>query len=147
MPGGESTTISKLLALTGLDKEIVARFKAGSLKIWGTCAGAILCANKVVTDNPVLNLGLADYTIARNAYGSQLESFETKLNFTDGIQVDAAFIRAPKILEFSEDFEVLAVHNKEAVFIKNGNLLVSTCHPELYENNGFYEWLRDWFSI
>lgn len=144
MPGGESTTIGKLLKLTELDKEICSRFKAGNLKVWGTCAGAILCASKIVSDNPVNQLNLGDYSIARNAYGSQLDSFETMLDFADGIEVEAAFIRAPKILEFGSEFEVLASNNGP-VFIKNGNLLVSTCHPELYENNGFYEWLISWF--
>ena len=140
IPGGESTTIGKLLKMTGLDFEIQKRFNEGSLKVWGTCAGAILCASKIETKTPVNQLGLGDYSISRNAYGNQLDSFETELKFRD-FKVKAAFIRAPKITGFDSNFKVLAEHNNEPIFIHKGNLLVSTCHPELYANRKFYEWL------
>jgi 5'-phosphate synthase pdxT subunit len=143
IPGGESTTIGKLLKLTGLDLEIKKRFSEGSLKIWGTCAGAILCATNIDSKTPVNQLSLGDYTIARNAYGNQLYSFETELDFTD-FSVKVAFIRAPKITSFDSGFEVLSEYNKEPIFIRKGNLLVSTCHPELYENEKFYDWLKKW---
>lgn len=146
IPGGESTTIGKLLRLTGLDKEIITRFQAGDLKVWGTCAGAILCATEVESENPVLNLGLGNYKISRNAYGNQLDSFETVSNFNGQFEVECAFIRAPKLLEFDSSFKVLAKVNDEAVFIEKGNLLVSTCHPELYENVEFYKCLKGWVT-
>lgn len=145
IPGGESTTIGKLLKLTGLDQEIVKRFQQGDLKIWGTCAGAILCAKDVKSKTEVSQLSLGDYSITRNAYGNQLDSFETELDFKD-FKIKAAFIRAPKITGFDLSFEVLAGHQNEPIFIKKGNLLVSTCHPELYENNQFYNWLKDWLA-
>jgi 5'-phosphate synthase pdxT subunit len=145
MPGGESTTIGKLLELTGLDSEIKKRVAAGTLKVWGTCAGAILVANEVITDNPVNQLRLGDYSIARNAYGNQLDSFETVIDF-EGIKVDCAFIRAPKILAVGADFEVIGEYQGQPVFIKNDKLLVSTCHPELYENLEFYNWLKVWIG-
>jgi 5'-phosphate synthase pdxT subunit len=137
MPGGESTTIGKLLKTTCLDIEIQNRFRAGDLKIWGTCAGAILCASEVVTDNPVNQLGLADYTIVRNAYGNQLDSFEVSLEVAN-IKTDCAFIRAPQITRLGEGFEVLASYKDNVIFAKKGNLIVSTCHPELYKNQEFY---------
>jgi 5'-phosphate synthase pdxT subunit len=143
MPGGESTTIGKLLKLTGLDLEIKSRFELNSLKIWGTCAGAILCATNVVSKNPVNQLCIGDYTVERNAYGSQIDSFETELEFED-FKIKVAFIRAPKITDFPQGYEVLAVDKHEPVFIKKENLLVSTCHPELYENHDFYKWLSTW---
>lgn len=146
IPGGESTTIGKLLALTGLDKEISNRFKAGSLKVWGTCAGAILCASSVMSDNPVLNLGLGDYSVARNAYGNQLDSFETVINFNGEFDLKCAFIRAPQIEEIGPDWKILSIHENRTIFAIKGNLLVSTCHPELYENVDFYWWLKKWFG-
>lgn len=145
IPGGESTTIGKLLELTGLAPLIKRRYADGNLKIWGTCAGAILCAGEVVTKKPVLNLGLEGYKIERNSYGSQQDSFEAELEFS-GLEgtVRAAFIRAPRLLDLPSDFEVLASHRGEPVFARKGNLLVSTCHPELYENVEFYKWLKEW---
>jgi len=146
IPGGESTTIGKLLSLTGLNLEIKRRFKSGDLKIWGTCAGAILCASRVVSSNPVQSLDLGDYSIARNAYGNQLDSFATVLDFNDEFKVDCAFIRAPQIKDLGgENWKILARHNEKPVFAINENLLISTCHPELYENVEFYEWLKKWF--
>jgi 5'-phosphate synthase pdxT subunit len=145
VPGGESTTIGKLLKITELDKAIIDRYRDGSLKIWGTCAGAILCASEVVSANPVLNLSLEEYCVARNAYGSQLDSFETKIRIEE-FAVDCAFIRAPSIKSLGDEFEIIAKYKEEVVFARKGNLLISTCHPELYENKAFYSWLDSWFK-
>ncbi len=124
IPGGESTAISMHLESTGLDKALADFDKP----IWGTCAGAILMADRIGIE------------IDRNSYGAQLESFEAELEI-DGVQFPAAFIRAPRITEVSDDCEVLIRYNGDPVMVRNGNVLVTTFHPELYEENPFYNWL------
>jgi 5'-phosphate synthase pdxT subunit len=91
-----------------------------------------------------LNLGLADYKINRNAYGNQLESFETTLKMEE-FSVECAFIRAPKIEKLNgNEWEILASYGGQPVISLNGNLLVSTCHLELYRNSDFYNWFIGW---
>ena len=131
-PGGESTVISKFLNKTGMDKAIQKRVKAKTLQIYGTCAGAILLANEVETQYPVNNLGLIDCKISRNAYGSQIHSFETELNFTPTNQkFEAIFIRAPKIISHSDDIKVLCEYKEKPMMLEQDNVLISTFHPEL----------------
>ena len=119
LPGGESTTIDKLLQKFGLDEEIIKQVKNG-MAVWGTCAGAIIL-NK---------LGLIDIEIERNAYGGQLHSFETELEF-DSKKISGIFIRAPKINKVGEDVEVLTKHEGGAVAVRKNNVLITTFHPEL----------------
>ena len=131
IPGGESTTIGKLLKKYKLDKEIKSRFKHG-MPIYGTCAGAIIIAKEILDYDKQPKLGLIDITIDRNAYGRQIDSFETKLTIK-GLkkEFNAIFIRAPKIERIGKDIEVLAKHNDEPVLIKNSHALISTFHPEM----------------
>lgn len=132
IPGGESTTIGKLLKKTGLWDEIKKRAQGlkGSkdtfapLGVWGTCAGAILLSKDY--------LGLMDITVERNAYGGQLDSFETEIEFDGGV-VPAIFIRAPKIVKVGRGVKVLAKNDDEIVAAVQGKLLVTTFHPELTE--------------
>ncbi len=132
LPGGESTTISKFLDKTGIGKAIQKRAKEKTLQIYGTCAGAILLAKEVETQYPVSNLGLIDAKISRNAYGSQIHSFETELNFKPTKQnFEAIFIRAPKIISHSDKIDVLCEHQEEAMILEQDNVLISTFHPEL----------------
>ena len=130
IPGGESTTISKLMKLYGLDKAIKAHYKKG-LAIYGTCAGAIVIAKKVIGETRFKPLGIADIEIERNAYGSQADSFETELEVNGIGTVQASFIRAPILKKVGKNFEVLAKYNGKAVLAKQGNILVGTFHPEI----------------
>jgi 5'-phosphate synthase pdxT subunit len=145
IPGGESTTIGKLLKKTGLWEEIkkrakgaagskrrcLAHLRAGSkdtfasLGVWGTCAGAILLSKGY--------FGLMDITVERNAYGRQMESFETEIEF-DGINVPAIFIRAPRIVKVGCGVKVLAKCGGEIVAASQGRFLATTFHPELTES-------------
>ena len=132
MPGGESTTIGKLLAREGLDKAIKRRARNG-MPIYGTCAGAILLAKTIAGEQKAKNLGLMDIEIERNFYGRQLDSFETDVNFL-GKKIPAVFIRAPKILGVGKDVEILAKYKSDIIMCRQGNMLVTTFHPELTDD-------------
>ncbi len=122
LPGGESTTIGKLMDFAGLKKEIKQSVKS-EMAIWGTCAGAILMAQ----------LGLINIEVERNAYGGQQESFETDVDF-EGKNIPAVFIRAPKILQVGGDCEVLAKYEDDVVAVREGKMLATTFHPELTDD-------------
>lgn len=140
LPGGESTTIGKLLKKYGLAEEIKKRAKAhfvrntkgAPLAVWGTCAGAILLAKKVHS-RPPEHLGLMDIEIERNAYGGQLDSFSTEIDVPalGTKKVPAIFIRAPKAKKTSPAVKVLAQYNHSSVMLQQGNLLATMFHPEL----------------
>lgn len=120
IPGGESTTIGKLMKRYGLDKAIHKR----TLTIWGTCAGAILLSHA---------LRLMDIAVERNAYGRQIDSFQTKISVPvlGRRKVPAIFIRAPRIKKISPSIRVLAEYNGEPVMVRQGRLLATMFHPEL----------------
>jgi len=148
IPGGESTTIGKLLKKTGLGEEIVKMARATGSRptgVWGTCAGAILLAKD--------HLGLMDITVERNAYGRQVDSFETKIefDFENGTRkatenqrpaavVPAVFIRAPKITGVGRGVKVLAKNGGEIVAAREGRFLATTFHPELTESLKIHEY-------
>mgnify|MGYP001235145655 CR=1 FL=1 len=138
IPGGESTTIGKLLRRFGLAEEIGKRFADGKLAIWGTCAGAILIAREIVGREQADSLKLMDITVERNAYGRQLDSFETELDFdfgSDGVQkIPAVFIRAPRISKVAKKAEILAKYDGEIVSVRDGKLLATTFHPEMTDD-------------
>jgi 5'-phosphate synthase pdxT subunit len=133
MPGGESTTIGKLLRKFGLRNAIIKRVKKG-MPVWGTCAGAILLAKKIIGREKADGLGLMNIVIERNAYGRQVDSFETKILFGAGLkkkQIPAIFIRAPRIKEIGKNVKVLARNNNEVVAALQKNMLITMFHPEL----------------
>jgi len=132
MPGGESTTIGKLLGFEGLDKAIHKRVRAG-MPVYGTCAGAILLAKTISGNQKAENLGLIDIDIERNAYGRQLDSFETDIEVL-GVPFHAVFIRAPRILSTGDDVEILAKYKSDTIMCRQRNILISTFHPELTDN-------------
>lgn len=142
IPGGESTTIGKLLKRFGLDLEIKKRFKAGKLAVWGTCAGAILIAKEIVGRETADSLKLMDITVERNAYGRQVDSFETELDFEGIGKIPAVFIRAPKILYVGKRVKVLAKYENEVVAIREGLLLATTFHPEMTDNRRVHEYFK-----
>lgn len=146
IPGGESTTIGRLLRITALDDAIRDRAGAG-MPVWGTCAGMILLArdvgdsgSKVVTQ-PLL--GLMDIRVRRNAFGAQLESFETALDAPEvaGAPVPAVFIRAPVVEERGPGVAVLAtLADGRPVAVRQGSLLATAFHPELTGDLAFHRY-------
>lgn len=138
IPGGESTTIGKLLKKHQLDKEIVKQAHNG-MAVWGTCAGAILLAKNVIGDDKIHNLDLIDIDIARNAYGRQVDSFETHIKFNQKM-IPAIFIRAPKIMRAGKDIDILAIYEDEVVAVKKNNILITTFHPELTSDKTVHEY-------
>jgi len=138
LPGGESTTIARLLIAFDLLEPLRARIRAG-LPVWGTCAGAILLAKTIAdgrSDQPTL--GLMDVTARRNAFGSQLESFEVDLAI-DGIVAGthrAVFIRAPLLEQPGADVAVRArLADGAIVAAQQGHILATCFHPELTDDD------------
>lgn len=129
IPGGESTTIGGLLERYGLSGAIIRRHKEG-MAIWGTCAGAILLAKRI-EGSQQKRLGLMDITVRRNAYGRQLDSFETELEVTGLGGLHGVFIRAPMITRTGKGVEILASFEGQPVMVRQGNLLATTFHPEV----------------
>ena len=129
IPGGESTTIGMLIKKYNLDTKIREKYAKG-MPIYGTCAGAILLA-KNIKNSGQPRLSLIDMEIERNAYGRQAESFETELNIKNMGKFKGIFIRAPVVKKVYNGSEILAEHNNFPVMIKQGNILITTFHPEL----------------
>lgn len=147
LPGGESTTISKLIKRFGLFDELKKQISNG-LPVWGTCAGAILLAKKVIGKNPPLTLGLMDIEVDRNAYGRQVDSFEKELIVkSDELRVNnihGVFIRAPKIRPLPKsDVEILAECYGEPVMLRQKNILATSFHPELTEDLFVHQYFLD----
>jgi len=138
VPGGESTTIGKLLLRTGLFDEVRARGRDG-MPIWGTCAGMILLASDIGASgsrigSPQPLLGLMDLRVRRNAFGSQLDSFETTLEAPAVADrpLPAVFIRAPIVEATGPGVAVLArLPDGRPVAVRQGHLLATAFHPEL----------------
>lgn len=143
LPGGESTTIVKLMKKAGLF-EAVRDFAKGHA-VMGTCAGLIVSATDL-KDPSLDTLGLIDLSVERNAYGRQVDSF------TDGVTVDilngkpmfeGVFIRAPKILSVGKETEILGRHGEEIVMARNERVLVMTFHPELTPDARIHRYFVD----
>ena len=133
MPGGESTTMSMLLESSGLFDAIAERL-ADHLPVLGTCAGMILLATDVLDGRPdQRSFGAVDLAVRRNAYGRQVDSFETSLTVTDlpGEPFPAVFIRAPLVETAGPGVEVLARHEDRPVLARQGAVTVASFHPEL----------------
>jgi len=133
IPGGESTTIGKLMRKYDFI-DAVRGFAAAGKPVFGTCAGLIVLAERLTGDEEP-HLQLMDMTVARNAFGRQRESFETDLP-VKGIETPlrAVFIRAPLITEVGPDVEVLSVYKDEIVTARQGHLLAASYHPELTDD-------------
>jgi 5'-phosphate synthase pdxT subunit len=133
MPGGESTTMSMLLESSGLFDAIALRLADG-LPVFGTCAGMILLATDVLDGRPdQRSFAAIDLAVRRNAYGRQVDSFETSLAVTDlsGEPFPAVFIRAPLVESAGPGVDVLARHEGRAVLARQGTVTVASFHPEL----------------
>jgi 5'-phosphate synthase pdxT subunit len=133
LPGGESTTMSRLLDTSGLRAPLADRLRDG-LPVLGTCAGMILLAREVVDGRPdQQSFGAVDVTVRRNAYGRQRDSFEADLDIAGlrGGSFRGVFIRAPRIEATGAAVEVLAVLDAHPVLVRDGHAWVASFHPEL----------------
>ncbi|MBP1763699.1 MAG: Glutamine amidotransferase subunit pdxT [Firmicutes bacterium] len=131
IPGGESTTIGKLMVEWGLMEKIKARAAQG-MAIYGTCAGMIMLAKEIIgSDQP--RLGLMDIKVQRNAFGRQRESFEAEMDVPElgDIPLRAVFIRAPYIEEAGPGVQALAKVHGKIVIARQGKFLATAFHPEL----------------
>lgn len=138
IPGGESTTIGKLMRKYGF-MEGIRDFADAGKPVFGTCAGLIVLAERLEgAEEP--HLALMNMTVARNAFGRQRESFETDLD-VEGIATPlrAVFIRAPLIKEVGDNVQVLSTYQGEIVTARQENLLVSSYHPELTDDYRLHE--------
>ncbi len=140
IPGGESTTIRKLLTELRLYDFIKEKIISG-MPVFGTCAGLITLARKITGDvkNPDKSLEVMDITACRNGYGRQLGSFFTKADFA-GREIPMTFIRAPYIESVGENVEVLSAVDGKVVAAKEKNMLVTAFHPELLEDKTVHEY-------
>jgi 5'-phosphate synthase pdxT subunit len=131
IPGGESTTIGKLIESAELEPALREHFEQGR-PILGTCAGMIICDAE--------HLGFLDATAKRNAFGRQLQSFEADLevNGTGDEPLRAVFIRAPWVETYGSEVKVLASHEGHPVAIRDGNVLACAFHPELTDDPRFH---------
>ena len=144
IPGGESTTIGKLVSDFNLMEPL--RTFGQRHAIWGTCAGAIFLSKDISRDQPLL--GLMDIKVARNAFGRQVDSFEADLDIPELKQVTgskepyhAIFIRAPIIESVQRDAKVLsALPDRRIVAAQQGHLLATSFHPELTDDTRFHEY-------
>ena len=137
LPGGESTCLARLLGVFGIDKVIIRKFQEG-MKLWGTCAGAILLAKSLAGEAP--HLGLIDIEVARNSFGSQLDSFavEASIPKLSRIPIPLTFIRAPKILSVGEGVDVLLRMGDFIAAAESPDVLVTVFHPELTPSLAFH---------
>lgn len=140
IPGGESTTMSKMLDLNGL-REPLAKRLADGMGVLGTCAGMILLARDVLDGRPdQKSFNAIDIAVRRNGYGRQIDSFEADLalaGFDDPFR--AIFIRAPKVEEIGPGVEVLAQVKDTPVLCREGQITVAAFHPELTADNRIHK--------
>ena len=139
IPGGESTTICRLMDVYGIREPLKQRIRSG-LTVWGTCAGMIVLAQRLTEDKPK-PLGLMDIEVKRNAYGRQVDSFEADLEVPalGDEPFHAVFIRAPKVTHMGKEVEVLAsLDEGDPVAVRQGTMLATGFHPELTTDTRFH---------
>lgn len=148
IPGGESTTMSKMLVRWELIKPIQALI-AGGLPVFGTCAGLILLADHLVDWDNLPRPGGLNLTVARNAYGRQIDSFEAALEIEvpgymelSDSPFNGVFIRAPRIVPGSpgENVEIFCTFEGHPVLIRQGNIIGASFHPELTDDKRLHRW-------
>lgn len=146
LPGGESTTMGKLLDSAGLRGPLGERLQEG-MPVFGTCAGLILCAREVLdpVPNDAAPFGAIDVSVRRNAYGRQVESFEEDLEVgTIGPEAfRAVFVRAPVVESAGPEVEVLGWQNGHAALARQGPVLVASFHPELTSDRRIHRYFVD----
>ncbi len=139
LPGGESTTMRRLIDLYGMMEPLRTFAKAGN-PMFGTCAGLILLADTIVgSDQP--HIGVMDVTVERNSFGRQVDSFEAQLSIKGVAEnFPAVFIRAPHITEAGSSIDVLCEHNGRIVMAQQGQFLGCSFHPELTDDHRVTEY-------
>ena len=140
IPGGESTTLSRLMSIYHL-REPVAEMVRQQKTVWGTCAGMIMMAREITEEDPI-PLDLMDIGVRRNAFGRQIDSFEQDLNINgfDGPPFHAIFIRAPVIIRVGPEVATLAeLPDGRPVAVQQGNLMATSFHPELTSDFRFHQ--------
>lgn len=133
LPGGESTTIAQLAEVFGIYDQLKSRIATG-MPVYGSCAGMILLANEILDAKAgQKTFGGLDITVRRNAFGRQVDSFESDIAFADGSSdlIRAVFIRAPWVEKVGAGVEVLASVENHAVAVRSKSLLATSFHPEL----------------
>lgn len=156
LPGGESTVIGKLMVRYGIDTAIREAHAQG-MPIYGTCAGMILLAKRIESGamrGGQPTLALMDITVARNAFGRQVDSFETEIETTPEVLGDSGaktlcgvFIRAPYITQAGPNVEILARYEERIVLARQGNLLASAFHPELTGDSQVHRYFLTQFVL
>ncbi|MBT2471666.1 pyridoxal 5'-phosphate synthase glutaminase subunit PdxT [Streptomyces sp. ISL-66] len=145
IPGGESTTMSKLAVLFGMLEPLRERVRAG-MPVYGTCAGMIMLADKLLDGrDDQETLGGIDMIVRRNAFGRQNESFEAQVDFAgiEGGPVEGVFIRAPWVESVGAAAEVLATYDGHTVAVRQGNVLATSFHPELTGDDRVHAYFVD----
>jgi 5'-phosphate synthase pdxT subunit len=145
IPGGESTSITLLMKNYGLT-EAISRLAKSGFPVFGTCAGMIVLASDLSNDGGVEPVGAMDITVARNAFGRQVDSFEAELSISvlGKEPLTAVFIRAPKIESVGKEVEVLAkLADGTVVAARQGKLLVTSFHPELTDDTRLHRYFLD----
>lgn len=140
IPGGESSTMGKLLVDFGLKQQLIDRIIDG-MPVWGTCAGAILLADRIL-DEDYIHLSVMDIEVRRNAYGGQLDSFTSDTAFPEIFEstFPAVFIRAPIIESASENCKILGLHDGKIIAVQENNMLATSFHPELTNDLRFHKY-------
>ena len=144
IPGGESTTLSRLMSIYDL-REPIAQMAREGRTVWGTCAGMIMLAREITEQDPV-PLGIMDIGVQRNAFGRQVDSFEQPLSIAglDHKPFHGIFIRAPVIIRVGEEVSVLsALEDGRPVAVRQGNLLATAFHPELTNDTRVHRYFLD----
>lgn len=140
IPGGESTTIAQLIDIYGFREALRARARQG-MAVWGTCAGMIVIADRLTDARPE-PLRLMDIEVSRNAFGRQVDSFETDIEFQDieGAPFHCVFIRAPVVNRVGASVRTLAaLDDGRPVAVRQGRLLATAFHPELTGDSRIHE--------
>jgi len=145
LPGGESTAIGKLITELGIKEKLQSMIECGT-PVWGTCAGMILLAKKILGQDNV-HMPVMDIEVMRNAYGRQLGSFNVDYVMA-GVEgeIPMVFIRAPYIKEAGRDVEILSVVEGNVVAARQGNMFVTSFHPELTDDLRTHEYFVDMVS-
>lgn len=145
IPGGESTTVAKLLERFGLRDPLIARIRAG-MPTWGTCMGMIVLSKDIVGMPDQPRLGVLDVTVRRNAFGRQVESAEIPLRIPLlGEQpFPGVFIRAPWVERTGAGVDVLSSLEGKGVMVRQGNILGTSFHPELTRDGRIHRWFAQW---
>lgn len=138
LPGGESTTMYKLLEDLDMTETLIHLINKG-LPVLGTCAGLLLLAKEVENHSRSF-LNLMDIKAKKNAYGRQLGSFRCKGNFSHYTDLEFVFIRAPYIISTSKNVEILAIHDEKIIAARQDNKLVTAFHPELSKNTEIHQY-------